>query len=104
MDGANVMQRILHITIPALIPIISVQFIMRIGNVMSVGYEKVILLSNSLTLETADVISSYLYRTGILKGKYSMATAVGMFNSIINIVILVFVNKVFDRTSGNGLW
>ena len=104
LDGANVMQRILHITIPALIPIISVQFIMRIGNVMSVGYEKVILLSNSLTLETADVISSYLYRTGILNGKYSMATAVGMFNSIINIVILVFVNKVFDRTSGNGLW
>ena len=80
LDGANVLQRILHITLPALLPIISVQFIMRIGNIMSVGYEKVILLSNSLTLETADVISSYLYRTGILKGKYSMATAVGLFN------------------------
>ena len=104
LDGANVLQRILHITLPALLPIISVQFIMRIGNIMSVGYEKVILLSNSLTLETADVISSYLYRTGILKGKYSMATAVGLFNSLINIIILVFVNKVFDRTSENGLW
>ncbi len=104
LDGANVLQRIIHITVPALIPIISVQFIMRIGHVMSVGYEKVILLSNSLTLETADVISSYLYRTGILNGKYSMATAVGMFNSVINVLILVIVNKIFDRTSGNGLW
>lgn len=104
LDGANVFQQMIHITLPALVPIISVQFIMRLGQIMSVGYEKIILLSNSLTLETADVISSYLYRTGIMNAKYSMATAVGMFNSVINIIILVVVNKVFDRTSGNSLW
>ena len=104
LDGTNVFQRIIHVTLPALVPIITVQFIMRLGSVMSVGYEKVILLSNSLTLETADVISSYLYRTGILNGKYSMATSVGLFNSVINILTLVLSNAVFARASGNSLW
>ena len=104
LDGANVFQRMLHVTLPALVPIISVQFIMRLGSIMSVGYEKIILLSNSLTLEKADVISSYLYRTGILNGKYSQATAVGIFNSVINILTLVIVNTSLDRLSGNSLW
>lgn len=104
IDGANILQRILHVTLPALVPIITVQFIMRLGNVMTVGYEKIILLYNSLTYETADVISTYLYRTGILSGKYGLATAVGIFNSVINIVILVCVNKGFARFTENSLW
>lgn len=104
LDGANIFRRILHVTLPALIPIITVQFIMRLGSVMTVGYEKIILLYNSMTYETADVISSYLYRTGILNGKYSMGTAVGLFNSVINIIILVVVNRSFSRFSGNSLW
>lgn len=104
LDGANTLQRMIHITLPALTPIITVQFIMRLGSVMSVGYEKIILLYNPMTYETADVISSYLYRTGILNGKYSMATAVGMFNSAINVLILVAVNRGFAKASGNSLW
>lgn len=104
LDGANVFQRMIHVTLPALAPIITVQFIMRLGSVMTVGYQKIILLYNSLTYETADVISSYLYRTGILDGKYSAATAVGLFNSAINIAILIAVNKGFARFSGNSLW
>ena len=77
---------------------------MRLGSVMTVGYEKIILLYNSLTYETADVISSYLYRTGILDGKYSIATAVGLFNSVINIAILIAVNRGAALFSGNSLW
>lgn len=104
LDGANVIQRMIHVTLPALVPIITVQFIMRLGSVMTVGYEKIILLYNSLTYETADVISSYLYRTGILDGKYSIATAVGLFNSVINIAILIAVNRGAALFSGNSLW
>lgn len=104
MDGANVLRRMLHVTLPSLVPIISVQFIMRLGSVMTVGYEKIILLYNSLTYDTADVISTYLYRYGILNGEYSMGTAIGMFNSLINILILVSVNKIFARFTQNSLW
>ncbi len=104
MDGANVFRRMIHVTLPSLTPIISVQFIMRLGSVMTVGYEKIILLYNSLTYDTADVISTYLYRYGILNGEYSMGTAIGMFNSVINILILVSVNKIFARFTKNSLW
>lgn len=104
IDGASRMQRILHVTLPGLLPVITVQFIMRLGNIMSVGYEKIILLYNSLTYETADVISTYLYRYGLLNGKYSMATAIGLFNSLINIAILVFVNNMFRRFTEESLW
>jgi putative aldouronate transport system permease protein len=104
LDGANILQRMVHVTLPALIPIITVQFIMRLGNIMSVGYQKIILLYNSMTYETADVISTYLYRTGILSGKYSVGAAVGLFNTVINIVILIAVNKSFSRFTENSLW
>ncbi|HML45392.1 MAG TPA: ABC transporter permease subunit [Clostridia bacterium] len=104
MDGANLFQRMLHVTLPCLVPIITVQFIMRLGSVMSVGYEKIILLYNSLTYETADVISTYLYRYGLLNGKYSMSTAIGLFNSVINVAILVLVNKTFSKFTQNSLW
>lgn len=104
LDGANVFRRMIHVTLPALVPIITVQFIMRLGSIMTVGYEKIILLYNPMTYETADVISTYLYRTGILNGKYSMGTAVGLFNTTINIVILVIVNRAFSRFTETSLW
>lgn len=104
IDGASRLQRIIHVTLPGLVPIISVQFIMRLGNIMSVGHEKIILLYNNLTYETADVISTYLYRYGLLNGKYSMGTAIGLFNSVINIVILVSVNTMFRKFSEESLW
>lgn len=104
IDGANKFQRILHVTLPALVPIITVQFIMRIGHIMSLGYEKIILLYNSTIYETADVISTYLYRYGLLGARYGMGTAIGLMNSVINIIILVTVNKTFARLTENSLW
>ncbi len=104
IDGANKMQRIIHVTLPALVPIITVQFIMRIGHIMSVGHEKIILLYNEMIFETADVISTYLYRYALLTGKYSLGTAVGLFNSVINIIILVIVNRTFSKLTENSLW
>ena len=104
IDGANKLQRIIHVTMPSLVPVITVQFIMRIGHIMSLGHEKIILLYNSMIYETADVISTYLYRYTLLNAKYSLGTAVGLFNSVINIIILVVVNKTFDKLTDNSLW
>ena len=104
MYGASKLQRILHITLPALIPIISIQLIMRVGRVITVNYEKILLLYNPLTYEKSDVISTYMYRYGLLNGKYSMGAAVGVFNSLLSVLILTTVNGVFRRTSENSLW
>jgi putative aldouronate transport system permease protein len=104
LDGAGRMRRIIHVSIPALFPVIVVQLIMRIGNIMSLGFEKIILLYNPLTYETADVISTYVYRAGLLNSNYSFGTAVGIFNSVVNIAVLVSVNAVFRRFTGESLW
>lgn len=104
IDGASKVRRIVHITLPALVPIITIQLIMRVGRVVSVNYEKILLLYSPLTYDTADVISTYLYRYGMLNGKYSMGTAIGVFNSIVSIIILTSVNGLFRRSSENSLW
>lgn len=104
IDGANKIQRIIHVTLPALVPIIIIQLIMRVGHVVSVNYEKILLLYNPLTYEKADVISTYMYRYGLLNGKYSMGAAVGVFNSLLSVLILTTVNGIFRRTSENSLW
>lgn len=104
IDGAGRFQRILHVTLPGLVPIISIKLIMQLGHLMSVGYEKIILLYNPLTYETADVISSFLYRYGLQGGRYSMGTAIGLMNSLINIIILITVNKLFRKFTEESLW
>jgi putative aldouronate transport system permease protein len=104
IDGARKMGKIIYISLPALIPIITVQLIMRIGHILSTGFEKIILLYNPLTYETADVISSYIYRYGLEQANYSFGTAVGMFNSAVNITILVIVNGLFKKFSEESLW
>jgi putative aldouronate transport system permease protein len=104
LDGAGRIRRIIHVSLPALFPVIVVQLIMRIGNIMSLGFEKIILLYNPLTYETADVISTYVYRAGLLNSNYSFGTAVGVFNSAVNIAVLVSVNAVFRRFTGESLW
>lgn len=104
IDGAGRFKRIVYVTFPAIVPVISVQLIMRMGNILSVGFEKIILLYNPLTYEKADVISSFVYRYGIEQANYSYGTAVGIFNSIINIAVLVLVNKTFKRFTSNSLW
>ena len=94
IDGANRFRRIWHITLPSLIPIIAIQLIMKIGSMMSEGAQKTILLYSPVVYETADLISSYVYRVGLNEQNYSLAAAVGMFNSVINLFLLYFANWV----------
>ncbi len=104
IDGANRLQRIKHVTIPAITPTISTMLIMNLGRMMNLGYEKVLLLYNGSTYETADIISTYVYRRGILGNSFSYATAVGLFQSVIGIVLLVMANKVSRKLSETSLW
>ena len=104
IDGAGRLGRMLHVSLPALAPVITIQFIMRVGNILSQGYEKVILLYRPLTFETADIISSYVYRSGLLNSNYSFGAAVSVFNSIVNLAILVLANSLSRRLSETSLW
>jgi putative aldouronate transport system permease protein len=104
IDGAGRFRKIISITIPSLLPTVTVLFIMRIGNIMSVGYEKVILLYNPTIYSTADIISTYIYRRGLLETNYGISTAVGAFNSIINFMLVWLANKMSRRLSENSLW
>jgi putative aldouronate transport system permease protein len=104
IDGAKRFRQLLHITLPCLVPTIVVMFILRIGRIMTVGFEKVLLLYNENTYETADVISSFVYRKGILEMSYSYSTAVSLFNSAINFTMLVIFNKICKKISENSLW
>ena len=104
VDGCGRMKRLIHVTLPGLVPTIVIMFILRLGNIMTVGFEKVILLYNPLTYETADVISSYVYRRGILEANYSYAAAVGLFNSLINFAFLVLANWLSKKATDESLW
>ncbi|MDO5416831.1 MAG: ABC transporter permease subunit [Lachnospiraceae bacterium] len=104
IDGANRLQRILHVTLPAIAPTISIMLIMQLGRLMSLGYEKIILLYNGSTYETADTIATYVYRRGILSADYSYATAVGLFQSVVGIILLVSANKISKKLSETSLW
>jgi putative aldouronate transport system permease protein len=103
VDGANRWSQMLHITIPGIMPTIIIMLILRVGDMMSVGYEKIILLYNPSIYETADVISTFIYRKGLLEMNFSYSAAVGLFNSIINFALLLSVNRL-ARKSGNSLW
>lgn len=104
MDGCGRWKKLRYVTLPGIAPTIIVMFILRIGRMMSVGYEKVILLYNPLTYETADVISSYTYRMGLQNGDYGYATAVGMFNAVLNLMLLLIANTISKKKTGKGLW
>lgn len=104
IDGANRWGELIHVTIPGILPTIIVMLILKLGNILSVGYEKIILLYNPLTYEKADVILSYVYRKGLQEFNYSFSTAVGLFNSVINFLFLVLVNKVSRKVSDISLW
>lgn len=99
IDGATMFQRIRHIDVPALVPMIVLQLIMSAGSLMNVGFEKVMLLQTELNKSTSDVIAVYLYEQGIVNAKYSYSTAVGLFNTAINIVLLIIVNKVSKKAA-----
>jgi len=104
IDGASRLQRIRHINIPTLVPMMTILLILNIGSLLSVGFEKILLLQNALNMESSDVISTFVYRVGLLDAQYSFSTAVGLFNSVINAALLVAVNQFVRRTSENSLW
>ena len=104
IDGAGRFKKMVHITFPALIPIIAIQLIMRVGNLMSQGAEKTILLYSPVVYDVADTIASYVYRIGITEQNYSLAAAVGGFNSIINLCLVVFANWFSRRCVNESLW
>ena len=104
IDGASRFQRMLYVSFPGLVPIIIVQLIMRVGNILTMGFEKVFLLYNPLTYDTADIISTYIYRQGLELTNYSYGTAVGLFNSAVNLLILVLANRLSRKATGESLW
>lgn len=104
IDGAGRWKQLIHVTLPGITPTIIIMLIMRMGQLLGTGYEKTILLYNEATYETADVIASYIYRVGILERNWSYSTAIGLFNSAINLVLLLITNKVSRRVSETSLW
>ena len=104
IDGASRFQRMLYVSFPGLVPIIIVQLIMRVGNILTMGFEKVFLLYNPLTYDTADIISTYIYRQGLELTNYSYGTAVGLLNSAVNLLILVLANRLSRKATGESLW
>ncbi len=104
IDGAGRFKQVLHVSIPGLMPTIIILLIMRIGQMLSLGYEKIMLLYNPSIYETADVISTYVYRRGLLNGEYSYSSAVGLFNCVINFILLISANSISKKASGTGLW
>jgi len=104
IDGASRYKQIIYITIPTILPTIVIMLIMRIGGVFNVGFEKVMLLYNPLTYETADVISTYVYRRGLQGMEYSFASAVGLFNSVLNLIMIVSFNGICRKVTETSLW
>jgi putative aldouronate transport system permease protein len=104
VDGAGRFRQIWHITIPGILSTIVILLILRMGSMMSIGYEKIILMYNPLTYETADVISTYVFRRGILQADFSFSAAVGLFNSVINFALLLAANRISRRITGSSLW
>lgn len=104
IDGANRFQQIWNITIPGILPTIMIMFVLRMGSILNVGYEKVLLLYTDNTLEVADVFSTYTYRMGFKDQKYSLSTAVGLFNTLVNICFLMLTNWFSRKTTESGLF
>lgn len=103
MDGASKWQKMLKIDIPLLMPTATVMFILRMGSVMNVGFEKVYLLQNNLNTASSEIISTYVYKMGLVSSQYSLSSAIGLFNNLINLVLLVSVNYISKKMSDTSL-
>ncbi len=104
IDGANRFKQVIYVTIPSILPTVIIMLILRLGSIMTVGFEKIMLLYNPAIYDTADVISTFVYRKGILESSYSYSTAIDLFNSVINFTLLVLVNKFSKKVSETSLW
>ncbi|MDK8189724.1 ABC transporter permease subunit [Paenibacillus sp. UMB7766-LJ446] len=104
VDGASRFQKILNVDLPGILPAAVIILILSVGNIMAVGFEKIYLLQNPLNLSASEIISTYVYKMGLLNANYSFATAVGLFNSLINLILLLTVNAAAKRLSNTSLW
>ena len=104
VDGASRWQKIIHVSIPCILPTIVTMFILRIGQLMTIGFEKALLMQNDLNIGTSEIISTLVYKNGIQKGDYSYATAVGLMNSVVNLILIVTANTVCRKTLDQSLW
>ena len=104
VDGASKWKKLLHITLPCILPTIMTMLILRMGSIFTVGYEKIMLLYNPAIYDTADVINTYVYRKGLIDAQYSYSAAVGLFNCVVSFALVTITNKLSKKASGNGLW
>lgn len=104
VDGASKLQRIWHIDLPSLIPTAVILLILESGKIMSVGFEKAFLLQNSINIDYSEIISTYVYKVGIQNVQFSYSSAIGLFNNVINFVLILVVNKLSNKLSGTSLW
>lgn len=103
VDGANKLQRVLKIDIPAMLPTMSITLILAVGSLLSVGHEKVYLMQNATNISVSEIISTYSYKAGLLSGQYSYSSAIGMFNSVVNFILLLIANMASRKLSGSGI-
>ena len=104
IDGANRLQRIWHINLPGILPTAVIMFILNCGSIMSVGFEKAFLMQNSMNQSASEIIATYVYKMGIQKAQYSYTTAIGLFNSLINIALLLIVNRISKKAADISLF
>lgn len=104
VDGASKLQQTLYIDIPGIMPTAVIMLILNLGRIMSVGFEKAYLMQNTLNISTAEIISTYVYKVGLLNAQFSLSAAIGLFNSVISCVLVVFVNFIARRYSDTSLW
>lgn len=104
VDGASIFQQIMNVDIPAIKPIIVIQFILQAGNIMSLGFEKAFALQTSMNIPASEILPTYVYKLGLQMGDYSFSTAVGLFNSVINVILLILVNTIVKKfNEGEGI-
>ena len=104
IDGASRLQKIIHVDIPGIMPVMVILLILEFGEIMEVGFEKIYLLQNPVNISASEIIQTYVYKIGIINASFSFASAVGLFNSVINFILLVAVNAAARRISNNSLW
>ncbi|HIQ75716.1 MAG TPA: sugar ABC transporter permease [Candidatus Cottocaccamicrobium excrementipullorum] len=104
VDGAGRFKQVIYITIPCLLPTIIIMFILMMGKVFDVGYEKIMLLYNPAIYDVSDVINTYVYRKGLIDAQYSYSAAVGLFNCVVSFALVMITNKISKKVSGSGLW
>ncbi|SMG18879.1 ABC transporter permease [Paenibacillus aquistagni] len=104
VDGASRFQKILRIDLPSILPVAVIMLILNLGNIMKLGFEKIYLMQNPLNLNSSEVISTYVYKVGLLGSNFSFSTAIGLFNSIVNLMLLILVNYIARKLTENSLW